>query len=187
MVDQSTSVSRRKFLATSSVTVFGTIAVGSGAALLDPKGAWAMTLTTLKPQTMATLILMARDTYPHDRLTDAVYANAVSGYDGKAAADPAIRKLIEDGCADLDKRAQAAHHADYVNVGWESERVSLLRAVQDKPFFSSVRAGLVTGIYDQHDIWQKFGYEGSSAEKGGYLHRGFNDIAWLQGTQGTKS
>jgi len=24
-----------------------------------------------------------------------------------------------------------------------------------------------------------FGYEGESASKGGYIHRGFDDIAWL--------
>ena len=27
--------------------------------------------------------------------------------------------------------------------------------------------------------WKKLGYEGSSAEHGGYLHRGFDDIDWL--------
>ena len=39
--------------------------------------------------------------------------------------------------------------------------------------------GLVVSLYNQTEIWPKFGYEGSSAEHGGYLHRGFNDIDWL--------
>jgi hypothetical protein len=37
----------------------------------------------------------------------------------------------------------------------------------------------VTALYNQQELWTKLGYEGSSAEKGGYLHRGFNDLDWL--------
>ena len=32
---------------------------------------------------------------------------------------------------------------------------------------------------NQKALWPKFGYEGSSFEHGGYLHRGFNDLDWL--------
>jgi len=28
-------------------------------------------------------------------------------------------------------------------------------------------------------VWPKFGYEGSSSERGGYINRGFDDINWL--------
>jgi hypothetical protein len=178
-IDKTTKVSRRAFLKTSSLTTFGSIALGSGAMLLDPKGAWAMTLKSLQPQTMATLILMARDIYPHDRLTDAVYAKAVSGYDDQSASDPATKKMIEDGTAGLDQSARTAYQVDYVNVGWEEQRTHLLRGIQETAFFQTVRSGLVTSLYNQEGIWMKFGYEGASADKGGYIHRGFNDINWL--------
>jgi hypothetical protein len=178
-IDKTIKVSRRIFLKTSSLTAFGSIALGSGAMLLDPKGAWAMTLKSLQPQTMATLILMARDIYPHDRLTDAVYAKAVSGYDDQSANDPATKKMIEDGTGQLDKAAQAAYQVDYVNIGWEEQRTHLLRGMQEAAFFQTIRSGLVTSLYNQEGIWMKFGYEGASADKGGYIHRGFNDINWL--------
>jgi hypothetical protein len=187
VLEKTRRVSRRNFLQASSVTVFGTVAIASGSMLLDPKGAWAMDLKTLKPQTMATLIQMARDIYPHDRLTDATYAKAVSGYDDAATSDPKTQQLIENGVATLNQRAQAAHGSPYVNVGWEEQRVTLLQGVDGTPFFTTIRSGLVTGLYNQHDIWQKFGYEGASADKGGYIHRGFNDIDWLPGTQGAKT
>jgi hypothetical protein len=177
-------VSRRNFLQASSVTVFGTVAIGSGGMLLDPKGAWAMDLQSLQPRTMATLIQMARDIYPHDRLTDATYAKAVSGYDDQSATDPKTKHLVESGVAMLNERAQSAYHADYVDIGWEEQRVTILQGVDTTPFFTTIRAGLVTSLYNQHDIWQKFGYEGASADKGGYIHRGFNDIDWL-GTTAT--
>jgi len=38
---------------------------------------------------------------------------------------------------------------------------------------------MITALYNQKDVWTKLGYEGSSAEFGGYLHRGFDDIDWL--------
>jgi hypothetical protein len=42
-----------------------------------------------------------------------------------------------------------------------------------------VRGNLVTGIYNNKEVWPLFGYEGESASKGGYIHRGFDDVAWL--------
>ena len=67
----------------------------------------------------------------------------------------------------------------YVEVGWEEDRVALLKQIEATTFFRKLRAGLVTGLYNQKEIWPLFGYEGSSADKGGYIHRGFNDLTWL--------
>lgn len=178
-IDKTAKVSRRLFLKTSSLSAFGSIALGSGAMLIAPNGAWAMSLKALQPQTMATLILLARDIYPHDRLSDAVYAKAVSVYDDDAASDPQMKTTIENGVAGLNKAARDSYKVDYVNVGWEEQRSAILRAQDQGAFFQKIRADLVTSLYNQHDIWTKFGYEGASADKGGYIHRGFNDINWL--------
>jgi hypothetical protein len=35
------------------------------------------------------------------------------------------------------------------------------------------------GLMNQKSVWPRLGYEGSSFEKGGYRHRGFDDIDWL--------
>ena len=67
----------------------------------------------------------------------------------------------------------------YVQVGWESDRVALLEQIQDGPFLQTIRGGLVTGIYGNPEVWPLFGYEGPSADKGGYIDRGFDDIDWL--------
>jgi hypothetical protein len=64
-------------------------------------------------------------------------------------------------------------------VPWEADRVVVLRGVEQTPFFKKVRSDLVVSLYNQEAIWPKFGYEGSSADKGGYIHRGFDDIDWL--------
>ena len=38
---------------------------------------------------------------------------------------------------------------------------------------------MVVSLYNQPEVWEKFGYEGESASKGGYIKRGFDDIQWL--------
>lgn len=136
--------------------------------------AWAVETTTLKPETMATLIQMARDIYPHDRIPDRFYAIAVKAYDDAGKAP-----LIEEGVAALNIVAKAQGFDSYLAAGWEKDRVAMLEAVEQTPFFQTVRAGLVTGLYNQKDIWPVFGYEGESFSKGGYIDRGFNDIDWL--------
>jgi hypothetical protein len=152
--------------------------VGTGW-IASPDGAWAVAAKTLKPETLQTLVQLARDIYPHDHLADRFYAFAVAGYDDKAAADAGLKGLIEDGIASLDKAAQDKHKARYATVGWEADRVALLRQIQDGKFFQTIRSNLVTGLYNNPEVWAKFGYEGSSADKGGYIDRGFSDINWL--------
>ncbi|MBV8654336.1 MAG: twin-arginine translocation signal domain-containing protein, partial [Alphaproteobacteria bacterium] len=67
-IDKRTRLTRRRFLQTSTATAVGALATGS--VLIDPRGAWAMTLTTLQPDTAKTLIQAARDLYPHDQLAE---------------------------------------------------------------------------------------------------------------------
>ncbi|MDQ0510498.1 twin-arginine translocation signal domain-containing protein [Ancylobacter amanitiformis] len=151
----------------------------SGAAVLNPREAWGLEVSALKPETMRTLIVMARDIYPHDRVPDRFYAIAVKPYEAAAAKDPATKTLIEDGVVTLDTLAKARHGTAYADLGWEDQRVAVLRQIEGGAFFEKVRSGLVVGLYNQEEVWPIFGYEGSSADKGGYIDRGFNDLAWL--------
>ena len=57
--------------------------------------------------------------------------------------------------------------------------MALLHQIESGGFFQAVRAGLVVGLYNQKEVWPIFGYEGESFSKGGYMDRGFDDIAWL--------
>ncbi len=166
-------LSRRELLKRGTI---GAALVISGKAVLCPANAWALETTTLKPDTMATLIQLARDIYPHDTLADRFYAIAVKGQDAHAAKDAAHKTLIEDGIADLDKRAGPG---GYRAIGWEDQRVAHLRDIEKTPFFQAVRGDLVVSLYNQKEIWPIFGYEGESYSKGGYIERGFNDIEWL--------
>ncbi|MGH7006267.1 MAG: gluconate 2-dehydrogenase subunit 3 family protein, partial [Alphaproteobacteria bacterium] len=152
------------------------ILVISGNTLIHPQSAWGLETSALKPQTVATLIQLARDIYPHDQIPDRFYALAVKPHDAKAGSDPDHRKLIEEGVGELDGHAGKG---GYLAIGWEDDRLAILRKIEDTPFFQAVRGGLVTDLYNQKEIWPFFGYEGESYSKGGYIARGFDDIEWL--------
>lgn len=171
------AMNRRVFLRRSSEIAFATaVTVTSAGALLCSAEAWALEVKALQPETMKTLILVARDIYPHDKVPDRFYAIAVKPYDEKAAADPAFKTMIENGIAALNI---AADKGGYTGLGWEADRVALLRNISSTPFFETVRSGLVVSLYNQKEVWPIFGYEGESFSKGGYIERGFNDIDWL--------
>jgi hypothetical protein len=177
LVEKRTAVSRRSFLKGGSA---GLVALSVGAGFIaSADGAWALGVKNLKPETMQTLVQMARDIYPHDHLGDRFYAAAVATYDNQAGTDPAVKTLVEDGIAKLDNLAKTKHKTGYASVAWEVDRVALLKQIQDGKFFQTVRGNLVTGIYNNPEVWPKFGYEGASADKGGYIDRGFSDINWL--------
>lgn len=168
----------RRQLLTRTVAVTGSLVLG-GSFIAASDAAWAIEVKALKPESMATLIQMARDIYPHDDFSDALYAAAVKGHDDKAAEDAEFKALIEDGIAALDQAAQAADHPNYLATGWEKDRTAILQSVESGDLFKTIRGGLVVGLYNQPEVWAKLGYEGSSFDKGGYLYRGFDDINWL--------
>jgi len=147
--------------------------VGSGY-VAGSSAAWAMEVAHLEPATMAALIQMARDIYPHDHVADEYYAVAVKGYD-----TPDQVAFVEAGVAALDAAAQGAGFGGYLDTGWERDRVDILRGMENSVFFQTIRGGLVTGLYNQKAVWPLFGYEGESFSKGGYIDRGFDDISWL--------
>ena len=174
---EGTEVSRRVFLRRSSELSFAAaVTITAGGALLNASEAWALDVKGLQPETMKTLILVARDIYPHDKVADRFYAIAMKSYDEKAATDPATKAQVEAFVAGLDA---AAGKGGYAGVGWESQRVALLRAVSNSPMFETIRSGLIATLYNQPEVWPIFGYEGESYTKGGYLKRGFDDIDWI--------
>jgi hypothetical protein len=165
-------LSRRQLLSR-SIAAGASFVVGAGY-LAAPDAAWATEVVALQPETMATLVQMARDIYPHDRVPTEFYVIAVKGYDtAETAAE------IEAGIAGLNAAAQGKGHASYLAMGWERDRVDVLRGMEQSPFFQKIRGGLVTGLYNQKAVWPLFGYEGESFSQGGYIDRGFNDINWL--------
>ena len=172
------NVSRRTALkgAVAGLIVAGT---GAGGLVFGHGNAWAATAENLDSDTFATLVQMSRDTYPHERLDDSFYAEAVSVLDKAAKDDAALKTMLTDGAAKLDGEAMSLKSASYRTMPGEDDRMAILKSMEGDAFFQKIRGNLVTGLYNNQKAWPLFGYEGESASKGGYIDRGFNDIDWL--------
>ena len=162
---------RRAFLATTSAA--GALVVVAGSNLvIGRNGAWALSTKALSGDEAAMLVHMARATYPHAMLDDAIYGKVVSALDEKASADPALLKNLQSGAATLKEKK-----FDTLD---EAAQAAVLKEMEATAPFQAVRGECVVGIYNNPDVWKVFGYEGASAELGGYINRGFSDIDWLQ-------
>ena len=168
-------IDRRTFL---EVAAALTAALGIPAALVGAEPALAA--QPLPADAGPRLLRIARDIYPHDGfLTDEPYQAVVDAILEEARTNAAVAVLCAEGLQGLDARTRALYGRPYVEVGAEDERVAALRAIETTAFFQKLRGGLLFGLYDNKALWPKFGYEGSSWEQGGYLGRGFDDLAWL--------
>lgn len=172
------TVSRRGFLRGGGLAAIG-VTVTPAALAQPPREAMTAPFRALGPATARTLVAMSRDIFPHDKLSDRYYVDAIAPLEKSAAGDKATRALLQQGVAALDAAARERFGRPYGELAREGDRVALLQAIETTPFFQKVRGELVTGLYNNKAVWPLLGYEGSSWEKGGYLHRGFDDIDWL--------
>ena len=166
--------SRRDFLCTTSFVAVG-LATG-GSMILAPDLAWALSTTAIDAQAAQTLLVMARQLFPH-RLGDQYYAAVVEAVDKQAASDADFRKLITDGVAQLD----AARGIAFVQLS-NAARNAVLKSVEGSEFFAAMRTATINNLYSNPLVYRFFGFEGSSVEHGGYINRGFDDIGWLPNT-----
>lgn len=173
IIDKVTRVDRRGFLKTTAgaAAVAAIAPAASSSALAEP-------LSTVPAEGAATLVKMARDLFPHDRIADSFYQKAVAAIDGDVAASDTAT-LLSDGVATLDAAANKLKGKRYVDIAEEADRVAVLKTIESSPFFGKMRGSLVTALYNQKELWPKLGYEGASFDKGGYIERGFSDIDWL--------
>lgn len=164
--------SRRLFLRGTGFVVMG-LATG-GNIIFAPDYAWALSTTAIDAHTAQTLLVVARQLFPHDRLGDQYYAAVVEAVDKQAASDPALRQLLTDGVARLD----GARGIAWLQLS-DGARHAVLKSVEGSEFFTTFRMATINNLYTNPLVYRLFGYEGSSVEYGGYIERGFDDIGWL--------
>lgn len=166
------NLKRRDFLIGSSTLMASLAVMGTTGVVMAPDGAWAVSTTVLTSQQTAILIKFARAIYPHKKLKDSIYANVAHSLDDKASKNDQLKATLQEGIANLQA-------IKFTSLS-PAKQTEALKGMETTPFFQTVRGECVTGIYNNPDVWKIFGYEGASAELGGYIHRGFNDISWLK-------
>ncbi len=170
---------RREFLQKSAIVVAGAAAVVSGVAVVSnadegSAAQWTAGLKTLNAHEGETLLKVARQIFPHDRLGDTDYIIVVQDLDAEAATKPDTAKVLHDGIANLD----ASGGASFVTLS-DDQQLAVLQKNESTPFFQKVHSTELVSLYNNHAVWKKLGYQGASYPIGGYLHHGFNDLNWL--------
>jgi hypothetical protein len=168
------NVDRRRFLQSTGLATVAVAAAGLGAApMFDARVVWAAT-RIISPSQAATLVVMARHLFPHDALGDQYYAAAIQTLDQQAAADPKLAAQLVEGVTKLDE----AMDIPFTRLS-PGNQLTVIESLEGTPFFSSVRAATLGGLYANDTVARAFGFEGSSVEYGGYINRGFDDLGWL--------
>jgi hypothetical protein len=167
---------RREFLQKGAIVVASAAVTVSGVAIVGnaDTAQWTSGLKTLNAHEGETLLKVARQIFPHDRLGDTDYVVVVMDLDTEAGTTPEIAKLLRDGVANLD----GAGNAKFVTLS-DDQQIVILQKTQDSPFFQKVHSVELVSLYNNHAVWKKLGYQGPSYQIGGYLHHGFNDLNWL--------
>lgn len=165
---------RRRFLGATGRSL-AVVALAPGFVTLTwPDRSLAYSLMALDDAQAETLVQMTRRLFPHAALGDVYYAAAVASLDATAHDDPAKADLLAKGVAALDAQADGR----WIDAA-EARQIEILRSASATPFFRTVWAAANNALYNNSEVWEKFGYEGPSFEQGGYLTRGFNDLDWL--------
>lgn len=130
--------------------------------------------TELTEEARSVLIRVIRVAFPHPNFPDAPYERTADTILKEAENSTWFRVAITQGLLTL------AHFAggDFRDLD-DEDATKVLRRIEATEFFGFVRRTTVLNLYDNEDVWEALGYEGSSFEKGGYIDRGFNDLTWL--------
>ncbi|HKM99147.1 MAG TPA: gluconate 2-dehydrogenase subunit 3 family protein [Candidatus Binataceae bacterium] len=164
---------RREFLKTSALLVVGSAAAASGIVSVAGADQGEPQFTTLTSPQAATLLAVTRRIFPHKQLDDAPYWKVVSGLDTAAKNDPAVANLLAAGVAQLNGSQTSFTALD------DKQQTAMLKAMESGPFFEKVHSVELQTLYSDPAVWKAFGYQGPAYKFGGYIRRGFDDLAWL--------
>jgi hypothetical protein len=129
----------------------------------------------LHPELVEQLVSIYRTMFPHSTVPDEFYEHVVRKLDEQATRDEDFSGFLSNGVEVLNSQTGTA----WTGLS-EEARLQALKIVEHTPFFQRLRSDFVFYFYSNPAIWPLLGYEGPSNDKGGYLHRGFNDIDWIK-------
>ena len=122
----------------------------------------------------ANLVKLLRTAYPHAQFPSGPYERTADKILQQVGESLWHRTLLSRGLRTLDSAAGGS----FRDLD-DTAASRLLADIADAEFFVFIRGVAVPILYDDHEVWEALGYEGESFSKGGYLHRGFDDLDWL--------
>ena len=171
-----TQFTRRTFIKAAGATGITVYVLWSSPAWFGSRIALAANLNALDAAQAKQMLAMTRQLFPHDQLGDEYYWVVVESIDKEMSGSPELASRIRAGLGQLSEAAGGDFSAA------DAERqLAAMQQLESTPFFSDMLNKTQFYFYNNKAVWPKFGYEGSSWEKGGYINRGFNDVTWTDG------
>ncbi|MDZ5078564.1 hypothetical protein [Nesterenkonia sp. HG001] len=134
----------------------------------------SLNATQMTEEARQALIRVLRIAFPHPQFSDGPYERTADTILKEAEEETWFRVALTQGLLSLNHLAGG----DFREVD-SDEALRILRRVDGTEFFGFVRRTAVLNLYDDAEVWEAVGYEGPSFDRGGYLHRGFDDLDWL--------
>lgn len=166
---------RREFLDQFRHLLLGTTALTLFPLSLRAEDIEALKLDYLDVSSGLLLAQVCRLLFPHEKLSDKVYLDVVADVDADMAGSESRRTMIQQIPLALRQKAGGDWHNKNVE-----QQLEILTSFQREEWFKYLRNRTAQSLYRNPQVWKLVGYEGSSIEQGGYLHRGFDDIDWLE-------
>jgi len=170
-----TTISRRYFLTAGiGSLITSRFLLVSGVSLFVPIRSIFAEVDFPDPDSIRTLFRIVRILYPHNGLSDVHYEVVVKSLVQESLENDSTRQLLSTGFAVISEKSAGA---------WpdpNDEQLSgIIRDIAGSEFIAKIKTATILKLYDNHTVWQTFGYEGEAFSKGGYIDRGFNDLDWL--------
>lgn len=162
------SQERRRFLV-AAVTLTGAAVVGP--TLILSSQAWASGDRTA-------LVRIVRLMYPHEAISDEVYAEVLEQAMDMVANDRDFVTLLSEA----DRQLNDSSAGDFMAASPEAQ-LAALQAIQGQPYFAGIQAAVSNRLYSHQGSWDMLNYGGPSYPHGGYIDRGAGDIDWLPETK----
>ena len=120
------------------------------------------------------LVRIIRVAFPHPKIPDGPYERMADKIIAESNESTWFRVALTQGLLTLNQQGGE----NFLDLS-DDRALAVLQRIADLDFFGFIRRTTVLNFYDDPEVWDVFGYEGESFSKGGYLHRGFDDLDWL--------
>ena len=128
----------------------------------------------LPDDAQARLVRVIKAAFPHRAFPDGPYERTAEHIIVIVSGNAFETAQLGQGLLSLD----ALRDRPFAELA-SDEQLAVLEGISHTPFFQLVRSTKVKFMYSDREVWEVLGYEGESSDKGGYLHRGFDDLDWL--------
>jgi hypothetical protein len=168
------TLSRRKFSQYLGLAVIGSGALSVQGLLSPPALAQSAASFSLTPPETQALVIYAHLLLPILPPDDSAYQQSAAALVERARLNSQVAMLLRSNIDEL----VGEQSGSWLTMSAQ-ERAALVAQQAGTPFYSLARWATTETVMRDFRVWEMVGYQGSAIDKGGYLHRGFDDIDWL--------